>query len=375
MQNMPFPMRHDAAVTSRLQNCVQDGALMYSTLTYGANLLGWMGGRADTFKTAEYFTGRAIQAVRERIASPAAASARVANSHLAISIYSLAISELWKSMPLMQHQGSNHAASSSTTKAKQQAPMARMHLRALLELVDSSGGWSAFDPYVIESAILADKYLACWEWTPPLIAIKSLPLEVNFEIPDMNQESVLLGSKLLCADDPELKNILKKSIKFTCFARKSWALAPLPFDVQTGLFFQLQRLLYELLNLVHLGSVDNCVRITTLIFLQTNMHYRGSQVCAAILTTQLRAALIDAKFWEDEFDSELRYWCLCSALLLTEHSPNEAWFGAALRKYSNTIARNSSLFIHIRNCFESYLYLDDRQGKQLASLVETLTAL
>lgn len=109
----PSPMRHDAAISNRLQHCIQDRGLMYSTLAYGTNLLGWMEAAAESFKSAEYFTAQAIQAVRERLASPPnslAMSYRKADSRLAMSIYSLAISELWKAIPLMRHRNTDHTA-------------------------------------------------------------------------------------------------------------------------------------------------------------------------------------------------------------------------------------------------------------------------
>ncbi|KAJ3492801.1 hypothetical protein NLG97_g5134 [Lecanicillium saksenae] len=376
MQHRPLPMRHDAAVTSRLQDCVRDRALMYSTLAYGANLLGWMGGVSDAFKPAEYFTGQAIQAVRERILSPSTASDGYRSksaSQLALSIYSLAISELWKVLPLMQIRGRSAVALCSTSQPRQVASTSRMHLQALLELVNSSGGWSAFDPYVLESAILADKYLACWEWTTPTIAINRLPVEYSLQIPGLDHQTAVLGSRLLAMDlDRRLNRSIKNIVDYVYFAKQAWALAPLPFDVQSGLFFQLQRLIYDLLCLADLSPVEHCVRTAALIFLQTNMLYRGAHICASILTSQLRPALLAARLWEDTFDPELRFWCLTSALLVTEPSPDDAWFNSMLVRYINNIARSDSLLDDARNCLEKYLYLDDRQGCQLASLIERL---
>lgn len=307
----PLPMRHDAAVARRLRACVQDRALMYSTLAYGASLLGWMGGGGgvvDTSAPVEYFTGQAIQAVRERIVILPPGSSTSAppprsrlpdesGTHLALSIYSLAISELWKVMPPMQNRGA--AKAWSAQQPRRTAPTARMHLRALLELVHTSGGWGAFDPYVLESAILADKYLACWEWTAPTIAVNSL-LRADCDVismPEMDLGSTVLGSKLLAMNlYPRLQSCARQVVQYVSSAQQAWALAPLPFDVQSSLFFRLQRLVYELLGLAGLGAVDECVRVAALLFLQATMLYRGAHICAVILAAQLRPALVSARF-------------------------------------------------------------------------------
>lgn len=377
-QHRPSPMRHDAAVSSRLRSCVQDRALMYSTLAYGANLLGWMGGVSDAFKPAEYFTGQAIQAVRERILAAAISpkpSGCASDSQLAMSIYSLAISELWKTLPLMQNQDSVSVRLARKAKLKPGAPLSRMHLQALLELVNSSGGWQKFDPYVLESAILADKYLACWEWTAPVISISSLPAEYNFPIPSADTESTsgTLGRKLLVMDlHPKLRDVTSSIIQYVSFAKQAWALAPLPFDVQSGLFFRLQRMIYELLYLVDLDGVDNCIRIAALIFLQTNMHYRGAHICAVTLVTQLRPALVAAQFWRDVFPSDLRLWCLFSGLLVTEPSGDEDWFQAMLQKYLYSHQQNAPSLSDVQASLEGYLYMHERQGRQLAIVLRSL---
>ncbi|XWW97249.1 hypothetical protein V2A60_005231 [Cordyceps javanica] len=373
MQRRSLPMRHDAALANRLRGCIQDKALMYSTLAYGANLLGWMGGVSDAFKPAEHFTAQAIQAVRRRIVSPPTSSTNPrseSDSQLALSIYSLAISELWKVMPLMRNRSAGTNASPWSMQPKQLAPTSRMHLQALLELVNNSGGWGAFDPYVLESAILVDKYLACWEWTTPLIAISSLPAEYNLPIADFDPTTVALGRKLLAMNlNPQVTNSIQEIVRYVYLAKQAWALAPLPFDVQSSLFFQLQRLMYELLCYTGLEPVDNCVRVAALVFLQANMLYRGAHICAATLASQLRPALMLARFWEDTFDPGLRFWCLTSALLLTEPSPDDDWFRTMLPGYLDEISQSSSSLDDARTCLEEYLYLDERQGGQLADVV------
>jgi hypothetical protein len=42
---------------------------------------------------------------------------------------------------------------------------------ALVRLVEDSGGWDSVDSYVLESSILADKYLALYEMTIPVIPL------------------------------------------------------------------------------------------------------------------------------------------------------------------------------------------------------------
>lgn len=190
--------------------------------------------------------------------------------------------------------------------------------------------------------------------------MSNLSLEDDFEIPAIEQQSVSLGTKLLSADlDPKLKSVIEKIVCYIYYARQSLALAPLPLDVQSRLFFHLQLLAYELLNLVEIGRVDNCVRITALIFLHTNIYYRGSQLCAVRLVMELRSALVAARFWEQSFGSGLRFWCLSSALLLTDRSPDDEWFHSILEKYSDTIVSNPSPLEEAQACLEQHLYLHD----------------
>lgn len=349
---------------------------MYSTLAYGASLLGWMGGVSDTCKPVEYFTAQAINAIVERITLSSTATDSKPDSPLALSIYSLAISELWKNLPHMQNRGAATPALCWVSQPQRTATTSRIHLQALLKLVSSCGGWKAFDFYVLESAVLVDKYLACWEWTTPTIDIDSLPADHSLPIPEIDIKTVVLGSRLLSMNlDPRIRVSVENIIRYVFYAEQAWILAPLPFDVQSSLFFQLQRLIYELLSISNLDPVDECVRVSALIFLQANMLYRGAHICADVLAAQLRVALLSARFWDETFDRGLRFWCLFSALLTTEPSPDKAWFKAMLARYLNDIVISSSLLRDARMCLERHLYLDKRQGNQLVNIIKQLGAI
>ncbi|UKZ74492.1 hypothetical protein TrVFT333_002161 [Trichoderma virens FT-333] len=150
-----LPTRHDAMFQLRLKRCVEDEKLMYSTLAYGSSLLGWMMGRFDSSKQPEYFLGKALRAVQNYLAVPG----YKVDDWLLLSMYALAVTEMWNGLPVMWKRSPQRHAMVSKLGSHGFAAC-RMHLKALIQIVNNAGGWEQFDPYILDSVVLADRYMA-----------------------------------------------------------------------------------------------------------------------------------------------------------------------------------------------------------------------
>ena len=157
-------MRHDQIVKARLKQCIRDEMLMYSTLAYSSSLLAWAAGYSGLEKLPEYHIGKALPALRARVAK----LEHPENPWLLLSMYSLAITELWNSISEMWKEHPSRSAISLEHQDSSQKA-ARTHLGALLSVVKHIGGFDKIDPYLIESMIMADKFLALKDMTLPLI--------------------------------------------------------------------------------------------------------------------------------------------------------------------------------------------------------------
>ncbi|KAI8724079.1 hypothetical protein NCS52_00265100 [Fusarium sp. LHS14.1] len=338
-------MRHEQAINERLKHCVEDEALMYSTLAYGSCCQGWMAGILDRKRPPEYFIDKALQAVRERLQDTQQLKI---DNRLALSIYSLAITEFWSGSPnLWTRCPERHKAMMSAPSTD--ASAARTHLNALSRVVGSAGGWSKFDPYVLESTILADKFLALAEFKPPVVPLTWDPISLfpgNIE----GTQLTLLQHNLLTS---------------------YWSGGERYANVETNLFLKLQALTYRLLHLQDLEKSDNCIRTTTLTILLSATQYHGSQASARTLISRLRQALVEARFCSDGLDEGIRFWCLYTGAMTTEASPDKDWFLCMIHRFYLP----SALDYQVEERLRDYLFLPDRQGAQLSALMDELASL
>ncbi|KAF4966555.1 hypothetical protein FSARC_5797 [Fusarium sarcochroum] len=360
-------MRHEWAIKERLKHCVEDKALMYSTLAYGSCCQGWMAGVLDQKRPPEYFIDKALQAVRVRLED---AQGLKADNWLALSIYSLAITEFWSGAPVLWTRcPERYAAMMSPPSTDTSA--ARTHLGALLSVVNNAGGWSQFDPYVLESTVLADKFLALDEFKTPVVPstwdpISLSPGYVASPVPTLLRHNLL--SKVVSLD---LCLVLQDIISYVHFAVAYWSGGDRHDKTETNLFLKLQALIHRLLHLQDLQRSDNCIRIATLTFLLNSTQYHGSQASARTLISRLRQALVEARFWSDELDEGIRFWCLYTAAMTTEASPDKDWFLCMIQRFYLP----SALSYPVEERLRGYLFLSDRQGAQLSKLMNKLAGL
>ncbi|KAF4452372.1 hypothetical protein F53441_4781 [Fusarium austroafricanum] len=360
-------MRHERAINKRLRRCVEDKALMYSTLAYGSCCQGWMAGIIDQKRPPIYFIDKALQTVRLHLQD--AKKPRM-DEWLALSIYSLAITEFWTATPsLWMRCPEGLEGIIRTPKSENSA--ARTHLNALLTVVDKAGGWGQFDPYVLESTILVDKFLALTEFKTPILPLTWDPISISLRLVENaipKSFGQYLPNKIVSID---LRIIVQDIISYVHHAVSYWSSGQRHADNETKLFRKLQALIYRLLYLEDVLEFDDCIRLVTLIFLLNVTQYHGAQVSARTLLPRLREALIKARFWSNEFDEGIRFWCLYTAAMTTEVSPDKDWFICMASRYYLP----SVLGYRVREGLSNCLFLPDRQGSQLSVLEDKLATL
>ncbi|KAM0549147.1 hypothetical protein ACHAPJ_009602 [Fusarium lateritium] len=360
-------MRHEQAINQRLKHCIEDEALMYSTLAYGSCCQGWMAGVLDPKRPPEYFIDKALQAVRVRLQHTQGLKV---DNWLALSIYSLAITEFWSGTPFLWTRcPERYMATMNTPRTG--ASAARTHLGALLRVVDNAGGWSQFDPYVLESTILADKFLALTEFKAPVVPPTWDPISLSPGYVESTAPTLLGHNLLSKIASLDLRLVLQDIISYINYAVTYWSSGKRHDNIETNLFLKLQALTYRLLHLQGLQQSDNCIRIATLTFLLNVTQYHGPQTSARTLIPRLRQALIEARFWSDELDEGIRFWCLYTAAMTTEASPDRDWFLCMIQRYYLPPALDYGVEERLRG----YLFLSDRQGAQLSTLMNKLASL
>lgn len=369
-------MRHSHIIQQRLERCVEDKMLMYSTLAYGCSALAWTKGKLAADRSPEYFIGHALQAVRVRLSQPDHTS----DTWLILSIYALAITELWNGIPEMWTKFPARYTSATKT-VRRCLDASRTHLHALLLLVEGAGGWQNVEPYVMESSILAAKYLARNELTTPVVPLTWDP----GPMPPMKRDELQLqkydnlsdlGKNLTqSSTNLKLQQILRDIIKYTRTAHSAWlADADLTLELESWLFLRLQALSYRLLSLDWLEGVDNCIRIATLVYLFHGIEYDGGQLSALTTLRHLRSALVDATFWNTSFDRELLFWCLCTGAMTSQPSHERDWFVDRLAPCFGDMLPRDATEQALIDRLTPYLFLTSKQGSQLRWLLRRFQA-
>ncbi|KXX81413.1 hypothetical protein MMYC01_202654 [Madurella mycetomatis] len=394
--NRFISMRHDGVIQARLHRCIEDDLLMYATLAYGSSCLAWMFGILDTSRPPEYFIGKAISRVRHRIANPSPPDipgggcerSEEDKQWFALSIYSLAITENWNHMPPVWARCPSRQAL-ALRKDNPSRAASRMHLQALVRFINDNGSWGAFDPYVIESAILADKYLSLWETESPIIPLTWDPGPLSRAVRDVlgidedegTKSGVEMGNNLLhlplCK---HLKDIIADLADYTRIARAAWAQPEtVTSELQSWLFLRLQSFYFRLMLLDkdRLSPLDDCIRIIVLTFLLATTHYHGAVVCAANMVSKIRSALVRASFWDENvFGSRgLRFWCLCMGAIAAGATLEREWFLDRIVEMAAAGGDSDGSGRHeweSRESIDGYLFLWDSQGAELSALIDKL---
>lgn len=363
-------MRHDHAVTERLRLCVSDKTLMYASLAVSSSRILWLSGRFDV--PPDVFVGRALPAVRERIArlnGPA-------DTPLLLSVYALALTELWHGvdgiLPLALHGIARHNA------ARREA--CRMHLAALRDLIQTVGAGKV-EPYVLEGAILGDKYLALAEGVPPLLCLDwdpgPDPPKGPGEYWTLDRDLLPLGGAFFQSSvySHALLSIIQDLVSYIQIAKLSWCQPVMTAKKESWLFLRLNALIYRLLQLDDLSRLEDCVRHTILVFILTTTEYSGAQIAAIPVLGRLKTAVIELRAQEQqshEPDREILFWILSTAALATMPTSERKWF--RLEALAAAHAAGIELTVHaFQTVLERYLYLADRQTCNLSGFIDSMS--
>lgn len=280
VQHSSSPPRHQAIISARLQRCVHDKLLMYATLAYSSSMLGWITGRFSE-EAPEVFIGKAIPHLRSRVhIAP--------DDWLLLSLYSLAITELWNGLPEMWARHDERRSRMVREMAGHSLTACRMHLRALVLLVTNAGGWHLFNPYLLDSTLLADKFLAIASEKPPILGLAwdPGPGELNTAL-----TSPLLGERLLnTVADTGLGATLRDLVEYCHLAQEIWRSDHVAAEAETWLFRRLQAIQMRLLLHFHdqaLRHNDRCTSLAALVFVAVVIPSPGTKISAQYLAHSL----------------------------------------------------------------------------------------
>ncbi|KAH8126275.1 hypothetical protein FP744_10003519 [Trichoderma asperellum] len=375
------PMRHDRMFQLRLKRCVEDQKLMYSTLAYGSSLLGWTMGRFHSGKQPEYFLDKALRAVRVYLSTPG----YVVDDWLLLSMYGLAITEMWNCLPIMWRQlPERHAMASKMGSRGFSACI--MHLKTLLQVVHDAGGWERFDPYVLDSVILADKFMAITSGKPPVIPMTWDPGPPPFAILGeygITQEELSailphLGAGFLKESlSEELNRTMQDLIAYCCITSTVWSYSSIRPDAEGWLFRQSQSISYRLLLYAlkqNANYLERCISLASLTFILTSIPARGPQMSAQDVTSHLFDLLQEEQFLEEKMNLSggLWFWLLFMGCIVSEPSPHRLWFLERMTDYCGGGEMTESNF---EQRLEPYLFLPSRQGARIPAVLEYLNSM
>ena len=125
------------------------------------------------------------------------------------------------------------------------------------------------------------------------------------------------------------------------------------------------------MHLKELPDLDNCVRLTLLLLLLNITEYRGAQLSAQILLRRLYSAIAEARRLKVQFGTEPLFWCLCTGALTTDSSDVRGKFVEMVAALYHTLGEHTGTTLQER--LTLYLFLPERQGKQLLDLVDELS--
>ncbi|KAH7323212.1 hypothetical protein B0I35DRAFT_427313 [Stachybotrys elegans] len=328
--------RHDRIIEERQRRCIDDAVLMYATLGYGSSLVAWTTGMRDGGRPPEMFLQKALQQLRLRLSD----AAPVVDDWLLISIYSLAIAEMWNGSPSLWEKIPNlHALAAATEHESLHA--SRTHLGTLCRLVEEQGGWGRFDPYLLDCALLADKYLSISHGKRPvLLSSWTLP-QAPDSIRGIDLESFKgtlsrLGRNLIGeALDEQLKGVLQSVVEHARIAEMVWETRTVDNELQQWLFQRHQRLSLRLhqLSLDCSSTRDQCICLAALIVLLGSTSTWGPPLAAQIPGARLQKLLAGSiPSQEDGLSGDLLLWILFSGAMSQVAFPKKHWFQDMIRE-------------------------------------------
>lgn len=342
--------RHREAIMERLRRCVVDRLTMYSTLAYCASCMRWAVGEKERERPPEFYVLKAIEALKIRLKKE-----DTVDTWLILSIYALAVAEMW---------AQNYEAATA-------------HLNMTRHLVAQIGGLTKLDPYLMESIILCDKYVAIGKFGAPIFPLDwepaSLPaqkmLKIQAEVEPLLSELAqgffdldkhLLGPELLqIIDDIRVCAQVSQQVETQGVTDPS---------NQQWLFLRHQAIICRLLSLSPSSEVQECCRVALLVWLLKITAYFGAQRWSKNLLPRLRAAILQLETSEEQCPLVLMFWMTSLGAMTAEYTDERDWFLKRTTKaaWSLGLKLNKEPF---RRVLRRFLFLKCEDGLQFLQMV------
>ena len=249
--------RHREAIVERLRRCVVHGLTMYTTLAYCASCMRWAIGEKERERPPEYYVLKAIEALRIRLER-----VDVLDTWLILSIYALAVSDMW---------AQNYEAATS-------------HLKMTRHLVTQYGGLMKLQPYLMESILLCDKYVAIGRFEVPVFPLDwepgSLPKwnmpnsqgRVDALLLELAQRFYDLDKHLL---GPNMLRIID-DIRVCAQVSQQWGTQEISDPPDQHWLFRHQAIFWRLLSIPAASETQKCCRVALIIRLLKITVYLGA---------------------------------------------------------------------------------------------------
>lgn len=347
--------RHRQAITERLQRCVVDELQMYATLAYCSSCTKWYVGKQFKRRPPEYYILETIKALRARLSSDKPGAV---DSWLILAVYSLGVAALWDS---------NYET-------------AVTHMLVVKELVDKIGGMRVLEPYVMESLLLGNKYLALNRLVPSILSLDwdpgQFPPDRMLEIRQVLCSKILnLGQDLLSLHTDVLDRDLLEVINDTVLYTQVSQYIRVPgnaqgADTERWLYLRHQALVYRLLALPVSPGIQECCRMAVLLWILSITIQLGNRAEKPLyhIMTRLSRDLADMHFYVDQKDLPLLFWITAVGALAADSSREPDAFTEPISIIAVRVAAEHDM-IDFERVLERYLYLGSEQHVQLTRVL------
>ncbi|MCJ1449813.1 hypothetical protein MMC28_000141 [Mycoblastus sanguinarius] len=342
--------RHREAIVERLRHCVVDKLTMYSTLAYCASCMRWAIGEEERERPPEFYVLEAIKALKIRLKK-----ADTVDTWLILSIYALAVSEMW---------AQNYDAATA-------------HLKMTHHLVTQFGGLTKLDPYLMESILLCDKYVAIGKFEAPIFppdwepgslpAQKMLKIQIEVEplLSELAQGFFDLDKHIL---GPEMLQVLDDIRVCAQVSQQIGTQESTDPSDQRWLFLRHQAIFCRLLSLPTSSKTQECCRVALIVWLLKITVYFGAQRWSKRLLPALKAAILRLDIVGEWCHLVLMFWMTTLGAMTAEYTDERDWFLKRTMKAARSLGINPDKE-PFRRILKRFLFLKCEDGLQFFRMV------
>ena len=348
--------RHREAIIERLQRCVVDRLTMYSTLAYCASCMRWAIGEKERERPPEFYVLKAIEALKVRLEKEV-----IVDMWLILSIYALAVSEMW---------AQNYEAATA-------------HLIMTRHLAAQFGGLTKLDPYLMESIILCDKYVAIGKFGVPIFPLDwepgSLPaqkmLQIQTEVEPLLSELAQgffnLDKQLL---GPELLQTIDDILVCAQVSQQMETQEVTDASDQHWLFLRHQAIICRLLSVSPSSEIQECCRVALIVWLLKITVYFGAQRWSKNLLPRLKAAILRLENSGERCPSLLMFWMVSLGAMTAEYTDERDWFLRQTTKAARSLGIKFDKE-SFRRALKRFLFLQREDGLQFSRMFRAIQEL